>query len=137
MVVFIRKKKIIASMADEYIVLVDETKFHETLAFQVPVVVEVLPKAYSIVKKKLGELNGIVEWRTASNKDGFLISDEGNILFDVYFKNVEDIHLLNQTLLMMPGIVDTSLFEDILTGMILVNDMGVFKKEKDGEFHSL
>ena len=124
-------------MADEYIVLVDETKFHETLAFQVPVVVEVLPKAYSIVKKKLGELNGIVEWRTASNKDGFLISDEGNILFDVYFKNVEDIHLLNQTLLMMPGIVDTSLFEDILTGMILVNDMGVFKKEKDGEFHSL
>lgn len=124
-------------MADEYIVLVDETKFHEALAFQVPVVVEVLPKAYSIVKKKLGELNGIVEWRTASNKDGFLISDEGNILFDVYFKNVEDIRLLNQTLLMMPGIVDTSLFVDILTGMILVNDMGVFKKEKDGEFHSL
>ena len=93
------QEKIIASMADEYIVLVDETKFHETLAFQVPVV--------------------------------------GNILFDVYFKNVEDIHLLNQTLLMMPGIVDTSLFVDILTGMILVNDMGVFKKEKDGEFHSL
>ena len=124
-------------MADEYIVLVDKTKFHETLAFQVPVVVEVLPKAYSIVKKKLEELNGIVEWRSASNKDGFLISDEGNILFDVYFKNVEDIHLLNQTLLMMPGIVDTSLFVDILTGMILVNDMGVFKKEKDGEFHSL
>ena len=88
-------------------------------------------------KKKLEELNGIVEWRSASNKDGFLISDEGNILFDVYFKNVEDIHLLNQTLLMMPGIVDTSLFVDILTGMILVNDMGVFKKEKDGEFHSL
>lgn len=109
----------------------------KTLAFQVPVVVEVLPKAYSIVKKKLEELNGIVEWRSASNKDGFLISDEGNILFDVYFKNVEDIHLLNQTLLMMPGIVDTSLFVDILTGMILVNDMGVFKKEKDGEFHSL
>ena len=53
------QEKIIASMADEYIVLVDETKFHETLAFQVPVVVEVLPKAYSIVKKKLGELNGI------------------------------------------------------------------------------
>ena len=124
-------------MAVVYLVLVDESNFHETLAFQVPVVVEVLPKAYSIVKKKLGELNGIVEWRTASNKDGFLISDEGNILFDVYFKNVEDIHLLNQTLLMMPGIVDTSLFVDILTGMILVNDMGVFKKEKDGEFHSL
>lgn len=131
------QEKIIASMADEYIVLVDETKFHETLAFQVPVVVEVLPKAYSIVKKKLEKLNGNVELRTASNKDGFLMSDEGNILLDVYFDGVQDIRLLNQTLLMMPGIVDTSLFVDILTGMIIVNDMGVFKKEKDGEFHSL
>lgn len=37
------QEKIIASMADEYIVLVDESKFHETLAFKVPVVVEVLP----------------------------------------------------------------------------------------------
>lgn len=131
------QEKIIASMAGEYIVLVDESKFHETLAFKVPVVVEVLPKAYSIVKKKIEKLNGNVELRTASNKDGFLMSDEGNILLDVYFDGVQDIRLLNQTLLMMPGVVDTSLFVDILTGMILVNDKGVFKKERNGEFYAL
>ena len=131
------QEKIIASMADEYIVLVDETKFHDTLAFQVPVVVEVLPKAFSIVKKKLEELNGNVELRTATNKDGFLMSDEGNILLDVYFNDVQDIGMLNQTLLMMPGIVDTSLFVDILTGIILVNDKGVFKKKKNCEFCAL
>ena len=131
------QEKIIASMADEYIVLVDESKFHETLAFKVPVVVEVLPKAYSVVKKKLEKLNGNVELRTASNKDGFLMSDEGNILLDVYFDGVQDIRLLNQTLLMMPGVVDTSLFVDILTGMILVYDKGVFKKERNGEFYAL
>lgn len=131
------QEKIIASMADEYIVLVDESKFHETLAFKVPVVVEVLPKAYSVVKKKLEKLNGNVELRTASNKDGFLMSDEGNILLDVYFDGVQDIRLLNQTLLMIPGVVDTSLFVDILTGMILVNDKGVFKKERNGEFYAL
>lgn len=131
------QEKIIASMADEYIVLVDESKFHETLTFKVPVVVEVLPKAYSVVKKKLEKLNGNVELRTASNKDGFLMSDEGNILLDVYFDGVQDIRLLNQTLLMMPGVVDTSLFMDILTGMILVNDKGVFKKERNGEFYAL
>lgn len=131
------QEKIIASMADEYIILVDESKFHETLAFKVPVVVEVLPKAYSVVKKKLEKLNGNVELRTASNKDGFLMSDEGNILLDVYFDGVQDIRLLNQTLLMMPGVVDTSLFVDILTGMILVNDKGVFKKERNGEFYAL
>lgn len=131
------QEKIIASMADEYIVLVDESKFHETLAFKVPVVVEVLPKAYSIVKKKIEKLNGNVEWCTASNKDGFLMSDEGNILLDVYFDGVQDIDLLNQTLLMMPGVVDTSLFVDIITGIIMISDKGVFKKEKDGEFYAL
>ena len=98
---------------------------------------EVLPKAYSIVKKKLQFLNGNVQERTSDNKDGILISDEGNLLLDVYFTDVKDISNLNQTLLVMPGVVDTSLFVDILTGMILVNDMGVFKKEKDGEFYAL
>lgn len=131
------QEKIIASMADEYIVLVDESKFHDTLAFQVPVVVEVLPRAYSIVKKNLQALGGNVVERVSDNKDGFLMSDEGNILLDVYFADVQDIGLLNQTLLMMPGIVDTSLFVDILTGMILVNENGVFKKERNGEFCAL
>ena len=37
----------------------------------------------------------------------------------------------------MPGIVDTSLFVDILTGMILVNEKGVFKKERNSEFYAL
>lgn len=131
------QEKIIASMANEYIVLIDESKFHKTLTFKVPVVVEVLPKAYSIVKKKLQLLNGNVIERTSDNKDGILISDEGNILLDVYFSDVNDISMLNQTLLMMPGVVDTSLFVDILTGMILVNENGVFKKERNSEFCAL
>ena len=131
------QEKIIASMADEYIVLVDESKFHDTLVFKAPVVVEVLPRAYSIVKKNLQALSGNVVERASDNKDGVMISDEGNLLLDVYFKDVADVGLLNQTLLMMPGIVDISLFVDILTGIILVNDKGVFKKEKGGDFYAL
>lgn len=38
---------------------------------------------------------------------------------------------------MMPGVVDTSLFVDIITGIIMISDKGVFKKEKDGEFYAL
>lgn len=131
------QEKIIASMANEYIVLIDESKFHDTLTFKVPVVVEVLPKAFSIVKKKIEELDGNIELRTSANKDGILISDEGNLLLDVYFTDVRDISKLNQTLLMMPGVVDTSLFVDIITGIIMISDKGVFKKEKDGEFYAL
>lgn len=131
------QEKIIASMANEYIVLIDESKFHETLAFKTPVVVEVLPKAYGIVKKKLQLLNGNVVERVSDNKDGIMISDEGNLLLDVYFTDVNDISKLNQTLLMMPGVVDTSLFVDIITGIIMVNAKGAFKKEGKGEFYAL
>ena len=131
------QEKIIASMANEYIVLIDESKFHETLAFKTPVVVEVLPKAYGIVKKKLQLLNGNVVGRVSDNKDGIMISDEGNLLLDVYFTDVNDISKLNQTLLMMPGVVDTSLFVDIITGIIMVNAKGAFKKEGKGEFYAL
>lgn len=131
------QEKIIASMANEYIVLIDETKFHETLAFKTPVVVEVLPKAYGIVKKKLQLLNGNVVERVSDNKDGIMISDEGNLLLDVYFTDVNDISKLNQTLLMMPGVVDTSLFVDMITGIIMVNAKGAFKKEGKGEFYAL
>lgn len=131
------QEKIIASMANEYIVLIDENKFHETLAFKTPVVVEVLPKAYGIVKKKLQLLNGNVVERVSDNKDGIMISDEGNLLLDVYFTDVNDISKLNQTLLMMPGVVDTSLFVDIITGIIMVNAKGAFKKEGKGEFYAL
>lgn len=131
------QEKIIASMANEYIVLIDESKFHKNLSFKVPVVVEVLPKAYSVVKKKLQLLNGNVIERTSDNKDGILISDEGNILLDVYFSDVYDISMLNQTLLMMPGVVDTSLFVNTVTGIIMVNDKGVFKKDGKSEFYAL
>ena len=93
----------------------------------------------TLVNEKDSE--GLREMSTVQMKEG-LTDDLLNKVYEAIgeggaFKNVEDIRLLNQTLLMMPGIVDTSLFVDILTGMILVNDMGVFKKEKDGEFHSL
>lgn len=66
-----------------------------------------------------------------------MISDEGNLLLDVYFTDVNDISKLNQTLLMMPGVVDTSLFVDMITGIIMVNAKGAFKKEGKGEFYAL
>ena len=131
------QEKIIASMANEYIVLIDEKKYFKTLSFAHPIVVEVLCNAYQIVLKRLEQMNAKVIVRKANNKDGFLLSEEGNYLFDVFFENVQDIETLNQKILMMPGVVDTSLFVDIVTGIIMVNDQGVLKKDKGGDFYAL
>lgn len=131
------QEKIIASMADEYIVLIDESKYFQTLPFQHPIVLEVLCNAYCSVVKKVEALGGHCNVRKSETKDGFCISDEGNYLIDVTFDSIKDISYLNQTLLMMPGIVDTSLFVNIVSGIIMTSKDGVFKKDKDGEFYAL
>lgn len=46
------KEKLIASMADEYILLVDEAKVENTLTFKAPVVLEILEDSLSMLKRK-------------------------------------------------------------------------------------
>ena len=47
------KEKIIASMADDYVLLVDESKVFEQLPLNLPIALEVFPEALSYVTKKL------------------------------------------------------------------------------------
>lgn len=125
-------EKIIGSMADEYILLVDESKVSERLTFNHPVVVEVIKEAYSSVARKLNRLGAKVQSRTAPNKDGMIISDHGNIILETYFNEVEDVEALNKELLMMPGVIDTSLFVGIATSALVVDENGnVRKLEKE------
>lgn len=128
-------EKIVASMADEYIVLIDESKYSKRLTFSLPVVVEVIHEAYSVVYRQLSMM-GVVKNRVAVNKDGILKSDNGHDLMDVYFENVEDIEALNQRLLMMPGVVDTSLFVGVVSGILMVKENSVIEM-KDGEWNVL
>ncbi|NBL55021.1 ribose-5-phosphate isomerase A, partial [Escherichia coli] len=104
------KEKLIASMAEEYILLVDEAKVEKELTFNVPVVLEVLEDSLKYVEKKVLELNGKPVMRRSDKKDGFTISYNGNLLVDVFFNNVKDIHKLNDNLIRICGVIETSLF---------------------------
>ena len=118
------REKIIGSMADRYILLVDSSKVDDTLEFKYPVVVEIVPDAYLSVKKKLSNLGAKVQDRIYEKKDGMIISDQGNMIVEAYFQKGMDLKELNTTLLTMPGIVDTSLFYGIVTDVIVYTDHG-------------
>lgn len=115
------REKIIGSMADRYILLVDEEKVSDTLEFKYPVVLEIIPEAYLSVKKKVADLGAKVIDRTFEKKDGMIISDAGNMIVEAYFEKGWDLHELNIKLLTMPGIVDTSLFVDIATDALVIS----------------
>ncbi|WP_315077546.1 ribose 5-phosphate isomerase A [uncultured Clostridium sp.] len=116
------KEKLIASMADDYILLVDESKFFKKLKFNHPVVLEILEDALKYVEKKVIELGGTTSVRSSSIKDGFTITENGNILMDVNFSNVSNIESLEKTLKNICGVIETSIFtNNIVTKVIITN----------------
>jgi len=118
-------EKLIASMADEYILLVDEAKVEKTLTFKAPVVLEILEDSLKYVESKVLELGGKPVVRCSDIKDGFTISDNGNLLMDVTFNDVKDIYELNDSLINICGVIETSLFTKVITKAIIASEKGI------------
>ena len=116
------KEKIIASMADQYVLLVDESKVYETLPLHLPIALEVFPEALSYVIRCLKNMKADVEVRPTSSKDGGTISDNGNYIVNALFNNVNDLKTLNDCLLNICGVIDTSLFYEIASQVISVDE---------------
>lgn len=119
------REKIVATMADEYVLLVDEAKFLSTLAFKFPVVLEVIRSGKQYIKKELEKLGASVTERKAAGKVGSLVSDDGNYLLEAHFDAVDDPKQLETTLKMIPGVVETSLFTRVVTKVIIAGTDGV------------
>lgn len=119
------KEKIIASMAKDYVLLVDESKVFETLPFHHSITLEVIPEAMNYVRKQVQLLGAKVTMRTSQAKDGYTISDHGHFIMEAKFDNVQDIEVLNDELNHIVGIVDTSLFVNIATKVLSVDDLHV------------
>lgn len=104
------KEKIIGKMADEYILLVDESKVSEKLTFKYPVVLELFKESISYVEKKISELGGNFILRKSSAKDGLTISDSGLVIGEAFFSDVQDIQKLHDDILNITGVAEISLF---------------------------
>ena len=66
-----------------------------------------------------------INLRMSTQKDGAVISDNGNFLADIYFENVINPAILNTVIKMIPGIVDHSLFYRLATKAIVVGEHGI------------
>ena len=98
------REKIMAAMADEYILLADEGKLKERLEFAFPVTVEVLRPARQYVKNCLEKMGAEVTERRSDQKAGLVISDDGNYLMEAHFPRTGDAKVLSDQLDRIPGI---------------------------------
>ncbi len=113
-------EKIVASMADRYIIIADQTKKVNHLGEKFAVPLEILPNAIGVVTQKIEELGAKVTVRSgAPGKDGPVISDSGNLIADAAFGVIDNPTLLNDQLNAIAGLVGHGLFIGMATQVIL------------------
>jgi ribose 5-phosphate isomerase A len=107
------REKIIATVARQFICIVDESKVVKHLG-DFPVAVEVIPMARSFVARELVKLGGDPEYR-----EGF-ITDNGNIILRVYNLKIIAATALEEAIKLIPGVVENGLFAKRLADKVLV-----------------
>jgi len=102
------REKLIDTAADRFVVVADPTKESATLSHPVPV--EVLPDARMPVADAVRSAGGDPTLRAAERKDGPVVTDNGNLVLDCAFGDIDDPSELARTLSTVPGVVEHGLF---------------------------
>ncbi len=116
------REKVVDSLAEKFIVVVDSSKLVEKLGSTFPLPVEVLPMAIAPVTKAIEALGGKPELRMGVKKDGPVITDQGNMILDVTFTAIDDPTTLEKTLNNIPGVLENGLFVGV-TDVVLIGEI--------------
>ena len=98
------REKIVASIARKFICIVDDSKWVEQLGREFALPIEVIPMARSAVARKIVALGGDPAYREG------VVTDNGNVILDVYNLNILNALELEKTLNDIPGVVTNGIF---------------------------
>jgi ribose 5-phosphate isomerase A len=116
------REKVVDSLAELFIVVVDQSKIVPALGSTFPVPVEVLPMAIAPVTRALEKLGGKPELRMGVKKDGPVITDQGNMVLDVTFASIPNPVELEQILNNIPGVLENGIFVGV-TDIVLIGEI--------------
>lgn len=118
------QEKIVASIADEFICIVDESKVVKKLG-GFPIPVEVIQPALASVEREIKGIGG-----KATLREGFT-TDNGHAILDVHNLRVDDPDQLETTINNLPGVVEVGIFARHRPERVLVGGGdGVYELEK-------
>ena len=121
------QEKLVAALAEKFIVVVDSSKIVEKLNLDFKLPVEVLPSAWKQVQKTIETMNGVSKLRMAEKKAGPVVTDQGNLILDLTFDNgIDQPDVIERQINNIPGVLENGLFVN-LTDEVLVGRI------KDGE----
>jgi ribose 5-phosphate isomerase A len=122
------REKVVASMADRFVVIATPDKLVTRLADSFPLPVEVVPFAVHPVERSLVALGFSVARRLRDDGEPTR-TDNGNLLLDCRFPGgLEDPAVTDVTVALLPGVAETGLFVDLADVALLGRDDGTIER---------
>ncbi|GAB4228719.1 MAG: ribose-5-phosphate isomerase RpiA [Stanieria sp.] len=116
------REKVVDSLAEEFIVVVDGNKLVDKLGSTFLLPVEVIPMAIAPVMRSLAKLGGKPELRMGIKKAGPVVTDQGNLVVDVKFEQIDNPAELEKTINNIPGVLENGLFVGV-ADVILIGEI--------------
>ncbi len=114
------REKIVASIAKKFVCIVDDSKWVDQLGRDFPLPVEVIPMARSAVARKIVALGGDPVYREG------VVTDNGNVILDVFNLNILNAIELEKTINNIPGVVTNGIFALNAASIVIVaTDNGI------------
>ncbi len=103
------KEKLLMSSSPQTFIIADPSKMVSKLGSRFPVPVEIFPDALIHADQALRSLSPVdIKLRMAQGKDGPIITENGNLILDVWFNNIPD--NLENAIKSITGVIESGLF---------------------------
>ena len=116
------KEKILASMTEKEVIVVDDFKLVDTLGVKTPLPVEVCRFAAPRTAEKLRALGCEPVLRIKDNNP--FITDEGHVIYDCKFPSIDDPAGLEKAINTIPGVVECGLFIGMTFSVMAYSEQG-------------
>lgn len=121
------REKVVAFASQQEVIIVDDTKMVDVLGTKSPLPVEVALFGHTKTKKALESLGCVASMKGGSRP---FITDNGNFIYECKFDGIEDPELLEAEIHLIPGVVESGLFIELATQVIIGTEEGTKTKVK-------
>lgn len=115
-------EKLLASAADEFMVLIDASKQVNRIGENFPIPAEVMPFSWQLVKHQLEQSGAKSTLRKTVDQAGLVVSSYGSLVLDITFDDTLDSQSINTLLNNTAGIVEHGIFQNIATSVFIAQD---------------
>jgi ribose 5-phosphate isomerase A len=123
-------EKIIAYASRRLLIIVEDAKLSARLCDRFAIPVEIVADALAPVSRRVQEMGGVVSLRMAVRKAGPVVTDLGNILLDVTFREAFDPRKMEDKLKVIPGVLENGLFTKNRPELLIGHEGGGIEHRK-------